>query len=63
MTQLINVKDITKFEPFIPLQACGVGRLAHLSFPAGTIGVSATALGGWLFEIEASFITVRLHFY
>ncbi len=63
MRQPTNAKDITKIETFIHLQTYRVGQLAHLSSPAGNKGVSATALGGWLFEIEASFVAVRLHFY
>jgi hypothetical protein len=61
--QLINVKDITKFETFLRLLAGRAGQLVNISSLAGDVGVSSATLGGWLSALEASFVVFRLHPY
>jgi len=42
--QLVNVKDLGKFEPFIRLLSGRVGQLANLSALSGDIGISSRSL-------------------
>lgn len=58
--RLINVRDLSQFETFIRLLAGRVGQLVNLSALAGDVGVSSTALAGWLSALEASFVVMRL---
>ena len=61
--QLLNVKDLGKFETFIRLLAGRAGQLVNLSALSGDVGVSSTTLSGWLSALEASFIVYRLYPY
>jgi len=58
--QLINVKDIIKFEKFIKLCAGRIGQLLNQSNLANEVGVSSTTINDWISVLEASFIIYRL---
>ena len=58
--QLINLKDLSRFEVFLRLLAGRVGQILNLSAMAADTGVSATTLTHWLSVLEASFIVFRL---
>ena len=58
--RLINVRDMSKFETFVRLLAGRVGQLINLSSLSNDVGVSSTALAGWLSALEASFVVMRL---
>jgi len=60
LRQLINVKDLYRFEVFLRLLAGRVGQILNLSALAADTGVSSTTLGHWLSVLEASFIVFRL---
>jgi len=59
LRQLINVKDLHRFETFLRLLAGRVGQILNLSALAADTGVSSTTLGSWLSVLEASFIVFR----
>lgn len=63
LRQLINLRDLSRFETFLRLLAGRVGQLLNLSALAADTGVSATTLTHWLSVLEASFIVFRLHPY
>lgn len=60
LRQLINLKDLSRFETFLRLLAGRVGQLLNLSAMAADTGVSSTTLNHWLSVLEASFIVFRL---
>jgi len=63
LRQLIQLKDLSRFETFLRLLAGRVGQLLNLSSLSADTGVSATTLAHWLSVLEASFIVFRLHPY
>jgi len=60
LRQLINLKDLSRFELFLRLLAGRVGQLLNLSALSAETGVSSTTLGHWLSVLERSFIVFRL---
>ena len=58
--QLINLRDIVKFETFIRLLAGRIGQLLNQAGLANEVGVSAKTIGDWIAVLEASFILYRL---
>lgn len=60
LRQLINLKDLSRFEVFLRLLAGRVGQILNLSALAADTGVSSTTLNHWLSVLEASFIVFKL---
>jgi len=58
--QLINVKNITKFQTFIRLCAGRIGAEFNASSMSNEIGVSAPTINEWLSVLETSYILFRL---
>jgi predicted AAA+ superfamily ATPase len=58
--QLINVRDLSKFELFLRLLAGRVGQMLNLNGIATEVGMSSTTLENWLSALEASFVVFRL---
>lgn len=60
LRQLINLKDLSRFEVFLRLLAGRVGQVLNLHALSGDIGASSTTLAHWLSVLEASFVVFRL---
>lgn len=58
--QLLNVKDMVKFQTFIRLCAGRVGAEFNASALSNEIGVSVHTINEWLSVLEASYILFRL---
>jgi predicted AAA+ superfamily ATPase len=58
--QLMNVKDMTKFQTFIRLCAGRVGTEFNASTLSNEIGISVPTVNEWLSVLEASYIIFRL---
>ncbi len=58
--QLINIRDLSRFELFLRLLAGRVGQLLNLHALSAEVGVSSTTLEHWLSALEASYIVFRL---
>ena len=63
LRQLINVKDIVKFERFVRICAGRIGQVMNLEEVGGEIGVSSHTVKEWVSILEASFIIFRLQPY
>ena len=61
--QIANIRNTSPFNRFLTLLAGRVGQLVNLNSLSGEVGVSHTALSGWLDILEASFIVFRLQPY
>lgn len=61
--ELINVKDLSKFEIFLKLCAARVGQLVNLSSLANDCGINHNTAKSWLGVLEASYVVffVRPH--
>lgn len=61
--ELINVKDLSKFEIFLKLCAARVGQLVNLSSLANDCGINHNTAKSWLSVLEASYVIffVRPH--
>jgi len=58
--QLLNVKDITKFQLFIRLCAGRTGTELNASTLSNEVGMSVHTINEWLSVLEASYIIFRL---
>lgn len=58
--QLLNVKDITKFQTFIRLCAGRIGTELNASALSNEVGVTVHTIQEWLSVLEASYIIFRL---
>ncbi|MDR2727886.1 MAG: ATP-binding protein [Chitinispirillales bacterium] len=58
--QLINVKNITKFQTFVRLCAGRIGSEFNASSLSNEIGVSVNTIAEWLSVLEASYVLFRL---
>jgi len=58
--QLINIKNITKFQTFIRLCAGRIGKEFNASSLSNEIGVSVHTINEWLGVLEMSYILFRL---
>ncbi len=58
--QIVNVKDLSKFQTFLKICAGRVGQLFNASAIANEIGVSYKTVQSWLSTLEASFILFLL---
>lgn len=58
--QLLNVKDLTKFQTFIRLCAGRVGAEWNASALPNEVGISVPTVNEWLSVLEASYIIFRL---
>ena len=58
--QLINVKDLSKFQLFLKLCAGRHGQLLNLNAMSNDCGVSQTTLTHWLSILEQSYVLFRL---
>ncbi len=58
--QLLNVKDITRFQTFIKLCAGRIGTEVNASALSNETGVSVPTVQEWLSTLEASYILFRL---
>lgn len=63
LRQLINLKDLSRFETFLRLLAGRVGQLLNLGAMSADIGVSSTTISHWMSVLEASYIIFRLQPY
>lgn len=63
LRQIINVKDLTKFQIFLRLCAGRVGQLFNASALAGEIGVDYKTVQAWLSVLQASFVVFLLYPY
>ncbi|MES2663526.1 MAG: ATP-binding protein [Pseudomonadota bacterium] len=61
--QLINVKDLSKFQLFLRLCAGRHGQLINLNSMSNDCGVSQTTLTQWLSILEQSYVLFRLQPY
>jgi uncharacterized protein len=58
--QMINVKDLIKFETFLRLCAGRVGNLVNASLLASDVGADTKTIQHWISILEASYIIKRL---
>jgi predicted AAA+ superfamily ATPase len=58
--QLINVKDLLKFQSFMRMCAARIGRLWNASQISNELGISVPTVNEWLSVLEASFLVFRL---
>jgi len=58
--QLLNVKDMTKFQTFIRLCAGRIGSELNASALSNEVGISVPSINEWLSVLEASYIIFRL---
>jgi len=58
--QLIQVRDLTRFQRFVRLCAARTGQLLNLSALAADSGISHTTAREWLTVLEASYLVWRL---
>jgi predicted AAA+ superfamily ATPase len=58
--QLLNVKDLSKFQRFIRLCAARIGTEFNASALSNEVGVAVTTIQHWLSVLEASYIILRL---
>lgn len=58
--QLLNVKDIIKFQTFIRLCAGRIGTELNASSLSNEVGVSVVTIQEWISVLEASYILFRL---
>ena len=58
--QLLNIKDMTKFQIFIRLCAGRLGTEFNASAMSNEVGTSVTTIQEWLSVLEASYIIFRL---
>lgn len=58
--QLIQLKDLTAFETFLPLVAGRVGQLVNYSSLANDTGVSHTTIRNWVSILKASYVLFEL---
>ncbi len=63
LRQLINIKDLTKFENFLKLCAARVGQVLNYSSLGSDCGIDQHTVKEWLSILEASFIIRLLHPY
>lgn len=61
--QLINIKDISKFETFIKLCAGRTGQLLNLSNLGNECDVNHNTIKSWLSILEASYLIKLMHPY
>jgi len=61
--QIINIRDITRFESFLQLCAGRTGQLVNLNTIADETGVSHNTIKSWLSVLEASYIIKLLRPY
>lgn len=61
--QLINLKDLSRFEKFIRLLAGRIGQLINFESLASDTGVSSNTIKQWISILEASFLVFRLQPY
>ncbi len=61
--QLINLKDLSRFENFLRLLAGRIGQIINLASLASDTGVSSPTISEWLSVLEASYIIYRLQPY
>lgn len=63
VSDLVNLRNKSRFEKFIVLLAGRIGQLLNLSSLSAEVGVSSTTLEEWLSTLEASYICFRLRPY
>ncbi|GAB1483322.1 hypothetical protein MASR2M78_21380 [Treponema sp.] len=61
LRQILQIRDLNRFETFLRLLAGRVGQVVNLHALSGDVGVSSTTLADRLAALEASFIIFRLH--
>ena len=60
LRNLINVKDISKFQTFVRLCAGRTGSIFNASALSAETGVSTTTINEWISVLEASYVIFRL---
>lgn len=60
LRQILQVRDIHRFETFLRLLASRVGQLVNASSLGNEIGVAQTTVQDWISVLEASFVVFRL---
>lgn len=61
--QLINIKDLSRFENFLRLLAGRIGQIVNLASLASDTGVSSPTISEWLSVLETSYVIYRLQPY
>ena len=59
--QLINVRDLNRFDQFVRLCAGNIGQLFNASRLGVDCGINHGTVSNWLSILDASYITFRLH--
>ena len=58
--QIINIKNLRKFQLFLKLCASRIGQIFNSSNIANEVGISHTTIMEWLSVLEASFVIIML---
>lgn len=61
--QMVNIKDLSKFQQFIKLCAGRIGQVFNAASISNDLGISSNTVHHWLSILEASFIIFRLQPY
>ncbi len=61
LRNLINIRDLSKFENFLRLCAARTGHILNVSSIANDCGINSKTANSWLSMLEASYIITRLH--
>lgn len=57
---LLNVKDLLKFEQFLTLCAGRIGQVVNQNALANELGLSSSTINAWVSILEASYLAYRL---
>ncbi|MCD4718740.1 MAG: ATP-binding protein, partial [Desulfobacula sp.] len=60
LRQLINIKDLSRFQTFLKLCAGRTGQILNMSSIGNECGISHNTVNGWLTILEASYIIKRV---
>jgi predicted AAA+ superfamily ATPase len=58
--EMINIKDVSRFEAFLRLLAGQVGQLVNYTSLASDVGVSSTTIKSWVSILKASYVLFEL---
>lgn len=61
--QIVNVKDLAKFQQFIKLCAGRIGQLINMQSLSNDLGIANHTVQHWLSILEASFLIIKLEPY
>ena len=61
LRNLINIRDLSKFENFLKFCAARTGQILNVSSLANDCGINSKTANSWLSMLEASYIITRLN--